>query len=75
MTTPRVLRATASLDEDGFWTIQIPELTSPAPNGADIVATGSATSESGVDGAAQELAAVWLDLELDDVEVRVERIP
>ena len=74
MTTPRVLHASAYLDEDGSWTIKIPELSSPAPNGAVIVATGSATSVDGVDQAAHELAAVWLDVEIADVDVRVKRL-
>lgn len=74
MTAPRVLHASAYLDEDGSWTIKIPELSSPAPSGAIIVATGSATSVDEVDQAAHELAAVWLDLEIADVDVRVKRL-
>lgn len=74
MTAPRVLHAGAYLDGDGSWTIKIPELSSPAPNGAIIVATGSATSVDGVDQAAHELAAVWLDVEIADVDVRVKRL-
>lgn len=42
------LAACAYRDDDGSWTIEIPALTSAAPSGATIVATGSALSFRGV---------------------------
>lgn len=67
----RVLNAFASIDTDGWWTICIPELTSPGPAGRPIVATGSATTWRGVAKSARELAAAWLDVELAEVDVNV----
>lgn len=65
------LEAHATRDEDGTWTITIPELTSAAPSGATIVATGSALTFRGVKKAASDLASVWLDVEPSEVEVTV----
>lgn len=68
----RTLNAFASIDTDGWWTIRIPELTSPGPAGRAIVATGSATTWRGVAKSARELAAAWLDVELAEVDVNVQ---
>lgn len=67
----RQLTAHATRDDDGTWTITIPELTSAAPSGATIVATGSALTFRGVKKAASDLAAVWLDVEPSELEVTV----
>lgn len=67
------LTATAHRDVDGWWTIQIPALTSPGPNGITIIATGSATTFAGIEHAAHDLAAAWLDD--DTVTVQVAVIP
>ena len=67
----RTLRALAFRDDDGWWTIQIPELTSPGPNGTTIVATGAATTFRAIDRAARELATAWLDMDDDAVMVDV----
>ncbi|WP_123736286.1 hypothetical protein [Rathayibacter sp. PhB186] len=68
---PRVLAARAYRDGTPWWTIEIPELTSTAPNGVEIVATGDAVSTRGIPAAARELAAVHLDVAVDEVDVRV----
>lgn len=65
------LSARASRDDDGSWTIEIPELTSETPSGATIVATGSALTFRGIKKAASDLASVWLDVEPTDVEVDI----
>ncbi|KJQ52616.1 hypothetical protein RS85_03509 [Microbacterium sp. SA39] len=65
------LSARAFRDDDGTWTIEIPELTSTSPSGATIVATGSATTFRGVSKAARDLASAWLDVEPAEVEVAV----
>lgn len=72
MVEPRSIRALAYRDEDGWWTIRIPELTSPGPNGNTITATGSATAWRKVQRAAEELAAAWLDVDDDAVSVAVD---
>lgn len=72
MSTPRPISALAYLDDDGWWTIKIPSLTSPGPNGRTITATGAATTFRAIDKAARELATAWLDLDDDDVSVTVE---
>lgn len=69
--TVRKLSARASRDDDGTWTIEIPELTSTTPSGATIVATGSALNYRGISKAAYDLAAVWLDVAPHDVDVDV----
>lgn len=69
--TVRKLSARASRDDDGTWTIEIPELTSTTPSGATIVATGSALNYRGISKAAYDVAAVWLDVAPHDVDVDV----
>ena len=69
MTNPRNIQALAYRDEDGWWTIKIPELNSPGPNGRTIEATGAATTYRAIEKAAHELASAWLDD--DDVTVNV----
>lgn len=69
MTEARRIRAHAYRDDDGWWTIKIPELTSPGPNGRTVVATGAATTYRGIEKAAHDLAAAWLD---DDSAVAVD---
>lgn len=69
--TVRKLSARASRDDDGTWTIEIPELTSTTPSGATIVATGSALNYRGISKAAYDLAAIWLDVAPHDVDVDV----
>lgn len=71
MSEPRVLAARAFRDGGGWWTIEIPELASTAANGAVVVATGGAISTRRIPAAARELAAVFLDVGLDEVDVRV----
>lgn len=71
MSTPRTLRASAFRDSDGWWTIKIPDLTSPGPSGNTITATGTATTFRGIDKAAHNLAAAWLDDDAVTVTVDV----
>lgn len=66
------LTAHAYRDDDGSWTIQFPELTSAAPSGATIVATGSALTFRGIKKAASDLASVWLDVDPSEVEINIE---
>ncbi|MCJ1681545.1 hypothetical protein [Rathayibacter sp. VKM Ac-2928] len=72
---PRVLAARAYRDGTPWWTIEIPELTSTAPNGVEIVATGGAVSTRGIPAAARELAAVHVGIAEVDVRVSVEAPP
>lgn len=72
MTEPRSIQAHAYRDEDGWWTIKVPELTSPGPDGTTIIATGSATNWRKVQRAAEELAAAWLDVEDSAISVSVD---
>lgn len=65
------ISARAFKDTDKSWTIEIPELTSSTPGGAEICATGSASTFRGVDKAARELAAAWLDVDVSEVVVSV----
>lgn len=67
----RVLEARAFRDGGRWWTIEIPALTSPGPNGSTITAVGGAVSTRGLAEAARDLAAVFLDVEPDEVDVRV----
>jgi len=71
-TTPRTLDARAYRDGK-WWTIEIPELWSPTPQGGDsrITAVGQARNVKDIQAAAVDLAAVWLDVEESDVDVRV----
>lgn len=71
MSTPRTLTARAYREEGGWWAVEIPELTSPGPNGTTITAIGAAVNARGIDKAASELAAVWLDVDESDVDVNV----
>jgi len=65
----KTYKARAFLDDDGWWTVEVPELTSPGPDGTTITATGSSTTARGIDQAARELVAVWLGTAIDDVDV------
>ena len=69
--TTKTFKARAFLDDDGRWTVQVPELTSPGPDGTTVTATGSAPTARRIDQAARELVAVWLDVATDDVSVEV----
>lgn len=69
--TVRKLSARAYRDDDGTWTIEIPELTSATPSGATIVATGSALNYRGISKAAYDLASIWLKVAPHDVDVDV----
>lgn len=71
MSKPRNVQALAYRDEDGWWTIKIPELTSPGPNGRTIEATGAATTYRSIEKAAHELASAWLDDDAVTVDVQV----
>ena len=68
---PRTLHARAYRDAGKWWTIEIPELTSTGPNGSTIVAIGGAVALKDVDQAARDLAAVWLDVDDDEITVEV----
>lgn len=72
MSAQRTLRARAYRETGGWWTVEIPELTSPGPDGSTITAIGGAISARGIERAAHELAAVWLDVDVDAVTVDVE---
>lgn len=72
MTMPRNIQAHAYRDEDGWWTIKIPELTSPGPNGRTIVATSAATTFRSIEKVARELASAWLDVDDSTLAVSVE---
>lgn len=72
MTEHRSIQALAYRDEDGWWTIKIPALTSSGPNGNTITATGSATTWRKVQRAAEELATAWLDVDDEAVTVAVD---
>ena len=65
------VRAFREPDDDQWWTVEVPELTSPGPDGATIVATGGAVTARGIERAARELVAAWLDVATDDVRVHV----
>ncbi len=54
-----------------WWTFEIPELTALAPSGARIVAMGQASTLAELDAAAQDVAALWLDIESTGVDVAV----
>lgn len=66
----KTYEATASR-EGKWWTFQIPELTSPAPSGGVVIATGQARTLADLDQAAREVAALWLEIEEDQVQVNV----
>lgn len=65
------LKARAYRDEDGTWTVEIPELTSRTPSGATLVATGSARTSQELARAAVDLASAWLGVEPTEVAVDV----
>lgn len=69
---PRTLAARAYRDGK-WWTIEIPELTSPSPRGGDarIIAIGQARNVKEIQSAATDLAAMWLDVDESAVEVKV----
>jgi len=58
-------------DDDQWWTVEVPELTSPGPGGATIVATGGSVTARGIERAARELVAAWLDVATNGVRVHV----
>jgi len=68
---PRVLRARAYRDAGKWWTIEIPELTQPGPNGTTTTAVGGAVTVKSIPAAAHELAATWLDVDARDIEVEL----
>ncbi|PZF61791.1 hypothetical protein DEI81_10345 [Curtobacterium sp. MCBD17_013] len=68
----RVLRAIARPD-GAWWTVELPELTSPSPLGGEpIIALGQVERDGDVAAAALDIAAVWLDVDESTLEVRVE---
>lgn len=67
----RTLSARAFMDPDGTWTVEIPELTSSTPSGAEIVATGSATTFRGIRRAASDLASAWLDVDPAEISLEI----
>lgn len=71
MTTTHTYEARAYREEDGWWTVEVPELTSPGPGGTTIIAMGTAVTARGLDQAARELVAAWLDIDESDVSVNV----
>lgn len=70
-TAMTVFEARTWVDTDGVWTIEVPELTSPSPDGTPVPATGAATSWSGVEPSARDLIAAWIDAEPSEVQVEV----
>jgi hypothetical protein len=68
----RTVVARTYKDTDGWWSIEVPELTSPAPDGGVIIATGMATNFRGIEKAAHEVAAVWTGDDSIAVDVKVE---
>ncbi|PPG86104.1 hypothetical protein [Rathayibacter rathayi] len=71
-TTTTVRHLAARAYRDGkIWTIEIPELTSPSPSGAEVIAVGASINLAGIDEAARDLAAVWLDVDESAVQVAV----
>lgn len=69
--TARKLMARAFKDDDGSWTVKIPELTSSSPSGVTIIATGSASTFRGVRRAASDLASAWLDVDPSEIAVEI----
>lgn len=69
--TPLTYSARAYREEGGWWTVEVPELTAVGPAGNTITARGGAVTARGIDQAARELVAVWLDVDEADVEVDV----
>lgn len=56
-----------------WWTFEIPELTTESPRGTEhrVVAMGQARTVSELAGAARDVAALWLDVDKDSVNVTV----
>lgn len=71
MSTKHALNARAYREDGGWWAVEIPELTSEGPEGTTITAIGAAVTARGIEKAARELAAVWLDVEEDTIEILV----
>ena len=70
-TTPRVLTARAYRDKGRWWTFEIPELTQPGPDGSTIVAVGGAVTVKRIPAEARDLAAAWLDIDPNEIDVQV----
>jgi hypothetical protein len=66
----RVLDATAYRD-GRWWTIAIPELTSTMSGGGRFIAMGQSRLKRNIAANARDLAAVWLDVDESEVDVRV----
>lgn len=66
-----MLHARAYRDTGKWWTIEIPELTQPGPNGSTIVAVGGAVTVKNTTSEARALAAVWLDVAQSEIDVQV----
>lgn len=66
-----LFEARAYRDVGKWWTIEIPALTQPGPNGKTITAIGGAVTVKDLDQAARDLVAGWLDVEPDTVKVHV----
>lgn len=62
--------AVAYRDGD-WWTIEIPELRSAGPGDLPVIAVGQAASLRGLDAAVRDIAAVWMDVDPDDVDADV----
>ena len=73
-TARRLYEATAYRDGK-WWTFEIPELSNPSPSGVPIVAMGQARTVADLDQVAREVAALWLDVEEDDIDVNVSVTP
>jgi len=71
-TPRRVLRARAHREGGRWWTITIPELTQPGPDGTTVTAVGAAVSASSLASEARDLAAAWLDVDPGALQVQVE---
>ncbi|HXH36058.1 MAG TPA: hypothetical protein VNJ54_16890 [Plantibacter sp.] len=71
MSKPRFLNARAYRDVGKWWTIEIPALTSAGTDGTTVTAIGGAVSARGIAVAARDLAAVFLGVAPESVDVRV----
>jgi len=68
----KTYQAIARPDDHGWWTVEIPELAGGGPDGPNLTApVGAARSHRQLNRAAHELAAVILDLPIDQVAVEV----
>jgi len=69
----KTYHAIARPDDYGWWTVEIPELAEAGPDGRNLIApVGAARSSRQLNRAAHELAALILDLPIDQVTVEVE---